>query len=76
MTNAFLADGVVRLYKNYSDTDEASLISAWRADNSSLPSDSSSFTCEWHQLSGVLYTSGAKPIVKIWDADEEMCIQV
>jgi regulator-associated protein of mTOR len=40
-----------------------------------MPGSTDKIICDWHQLSGVLYSSGASPIVKVWDADEEMCIQ-
>ncbi|KAJ3299491.1 hypothetical protein HDV03_002951, partial [Kappamyces sp. JEL0829] len=68
-------DGVVRLYRNYCTAESTLLLSAWRADTDFLPGSSGSLVCEWHQLSGVLYTSGAQQVIKIWDADEEICVQ-
>jgi regulator-associated protein of mTOR len=52
------------------------LVSAWKVDSDSRPCISGNLICEWHQLSGVLYTAGVSPVIKIWDADEELCVQV
>jgi regulatory associated protein of mTOR len=69
-----LADGIVRLYRDYSDSKEAQLLTAWRVSVDTLPTQQS-LTCEWHQNSGILYTCGYSNLIRVWDADEEMCVQ-
>jgi regulator-associated protein of mTOR len=68
-------EGIVRLYRNYDDPDSIKLLSAWKAADDLFPSKPGTFICEWHQMNGTLLTMGKTPIIKVWDADEEICIQ-
>jgi regulator-associated protein of mTOR len=66
----------VNLYRNYDVSGNAVLVSAWKAATDLFPEKKGSFITEWNQTHGNLYTTGSKPIIKAWDADEELCVQV
>jgi hypothetical protein len=69
-------EGIVRLYRNYDDPDTVKLLTSWRAVDDLLPGKRGSLVCEWYQLNGTIFTAGRKPVIRVWDADEEICIQV
>ncbi|KAJ3276836.1 hypothetical protein HDV01_002891 [Terramyces sp. JEL0728] len=69
-------EGVVRLYKDYHDPDNVQLITAWRVLTDITPGQSNSLVCTWNQTQGNLYTAGKSSIIKVWDAEEELCVHV
>jgi regulatory associated protein of mTOR len=68
-------DGVVRIYKNYENSEKIRLIAAWDA-GEALPSHTASenFVCEWLQGCGTMLTAGDFRTIKIWQAPREICI--
>ncbi|ORX58298.1 hypothetical protein DM01DRAFT_1319147 [Hesseltinella vesiculosa] len=68
-------DGVVRLYKDY-DQEKPILVSSWRAlkDMEKTHSRQSGLVCEWHQGRGTLFTGGDARQIKVWDAQQELCV--
>ncbi|KAJ1329987.1 hypothetical protein BSLG_009838 [Batrachochytrium salamandrivorans] len=68
-------DGLVRLYRNFNHQN-VELVAAWRALSDILPgSRGSGLHCRWQQSSGYLFVGGDSRIIKVWDAEEELCIQ-
>jgi regulatory associated protein of mTOR len=69
-------EGIVRIYRNYSEND-TNLLTAWRVSAEISPFNrGSGLICEWHQSRGALYTGGLSKTIKVWDAEEEVCVQV
>jgi regulator-associated protein of mTOR len=69
-------EGIVRIYRNYS-AESIDLLTAWSVSSDvSIFKRSAGLVCEWHQPRGFLYTGGLSRSIKIWDAEEEICIQV
>lgn len=66
----------MRIYSSYDDPDSIQLVTSWKAAEDLLPSKPGNLLCEWHQLKGCLFTSARNAVVREWDAEEEMCIQV
>jgi hypothetical protein len=64
------------LYRNYDDADKVKLLTSWRATDDLLPGKIGTLVTEWYQLNGTIFSAGRKPVIRVWDADEEMCIQV
>ncbi|KAJ2999977.1 hypothetical protein HDV02_001234 [Globomyces sp. JEL0801] len=74
MVGSGLDEGVIRLYKDYYDTDNVRLLTAWRSFSDLVPGRPGALVTEWHQPLGLLYTSGSSPIIRVWDAEEEMSV--
>lgn len=70
----------MKLYKNYdgADQEDAVLVSAWRAlkDMEKSNMRQSGLVCDWHQGRGMLFTGGDARVIKVWDAHQEMPVQV
>lgn len=71
----FLADGIVRLYRNYDSTLEQGplqMVSAFRALNEMVQlRQGSGLVMDWKQSSGTLLVGGDSHVVKVWDAQTE-----
>eukprot|EP00842_Homolaphlyctis_polyrhiza_P000214 jgi/Hompol1/1193/HPOL_002661-RA len=68
-------DGHIRLYRKY-DEPEVELVSAWRAASDIQPgSRGTGVVCRWQQSCGYLFTGGDSRVVRIWDAEDEICAQ-
>lgn len=71
----FKDEGIVRIYRNYAN--DVEILTAWRAcADISIFQRGAGLVCEWHQARGSLFTGGLSNFIKIWDAEEEVCIQV
>ncbi|KAL2912002.1 Target of rapamycin complex 1 subunit kog1, partial [Polyrhizophydium stewartii] len=68
-------DGMLRLYRKY-DQPEVELVSAWRGLSDILPGmRGSGVICRWQQANGYLFTGGDARLIKVWDTEEEVCVQ-
>ncbi|OAJ40186.1 hypothetical protein BDEG_23950 [Batrachochytrium dendrobatidis JEL423] len=68
-------DGLIRLYRKF-DQPEVELVSAWRGLSDILPgSRGSGLHCKWQQSNGYLFVGGDSRVIKVWDAEEELCVQ-
>ena len=69
------SDGVVKIYKNFHDTDNCQLLTAWRALTDIMPTPRSvGLLGEWQQSRGTLMVTGDVKVIKVWDAPREKCI--
>ncbi len=51
-------------------------MTAWRVYSDVAPLRiGARLVCEWHQARGTLYTGGLSKNIRVWDAEEEVCIQ-
>jgi WD40 repeat protein len=73
--STFLADGIVRLYRNYDSTLEQGplqMVSAFRALNEMVQlRQGSGLVMDWKQSAGTLLVGGDSHVVKVWDAQTE-----
>jgi len=55
----------------------AQLVTAWQALSDMLPiAKGSGLVIDWDQTSSLMYTSGDVRIIRIWDAETELRVQV
>jgi len=55
----------------------AQLVTAWQAVADMLPiAKGSGLVIDWDQASSLMYTSGDVRIIRIWDAETELRVQV
>ncbi|KAJ3161050.1 hypothetical protein HDU86_007669 [Geranomyces michiganensis] len=71
-------DGVLQMYARHEARGRIRRVSAWRA----LPELSASgsgggagLVADWHQLSGLFMCAGDARVVRVWDANKEICVQ-
>ncbi|KAJ3141018.1 hypothetical protein HDU90_007041 [Geranomyces variabilis] len=71
-------DGVLQMYARHEAKGRIRRVSAWRA----LPELSASgsgggagLVADWHQLSGLFMCAGDARVVRVWDANKEICVQ-
>lgn len=70
-------DGIVRFWRNYDNENATELISSWRALNDlPLSARGSGLVTEWQQRKGNLIVSGDVRVLRVWDLEREMCVQV
>ncbi|KAI8915600.1 raptor N-terminal caspase like domain-containing protein [Gorgonomyces haynaldii] len=68
-------EGIVRVYRNYSK-ENIELVTTWRSFTEISPlAKGTGMVCEWHQGRGALFTGGCTDVIRVWDAEEEVCIQ-
>jgi len=78
----FVDDGSVKVWRNYvpeggTVSPSAQLVTAWQAVTDMLPiAKGSGLVVDWDQRSSLMYTSGDVRIVRIWDVDTELRVQV
>lgn len=66
------SDGIVKIYKNYSQSDNVETIAAWRGLTEMLLTPrSNGLILDWQQLRGSLLATGDVKIIRIWDAHTE-----
>ncbi|KAG0690227.1 hypothetical protein C6P40_003537 [Pichia californica] len=69
------SDGVVKIYKNFQDTEKCQVLTAWRAlTDIILTPRSVGLVSEWQQSRGTLLVTGDVKVIKVWDAPREKCI--
>ncbi|KAI8799977.1 hypothetical protein BJ742DRAFT_860427 [Cladochytrium replicatum] len=82
-------DGVVRVFRNYSEKD-LEIVIAWRALNDLYPSvrrrrralgdaeggwEGVGMVAEWQQSTASLLVGGDSKLIRIWDVEKEICVQ-
>lgn len=74
-SNLDVADGIVRLYRNYDPTLQQGplqMVSAFRALNEMVQlRQGSGIVMDWKQPSGTLLVGGDSRVIKVWDAQTE-----
>lgn len=82
-----LDEGCIRIYKKYQDSADLELVSSWRALNDLMPlsfkhpmnkllnGSRTGLVCDWQQSAGCFFVSGGVKIIRVWDAEREMCVQ-
>jgi regulator-associated protein of mTOR len=69
------SDGSVRVWRDYTQTDNHRLATSWQSVQGHKPgSRSISAVVDWQQLSGYLYASGQISWIMMWDLDREQLI--
>ena len=70
-----LADGIVRLFRNYDPTLEQGplqMVSSFRALNEVIQlRQGTGLVLDWKQLTGSLLVGGDSRVIKVWDAQTE-----
>jgi len=72
----------MKVWRNYVPeagtlSSSAQLVTAWQVLTDMLPiAKGSGLVVDWDQTSSLLYTSGDVRIVRIWDAETELRVQV
>jgi len=70
-------DGVVRLFRNIDEPSDLEIVSGWRALSDVMPTNKiSRLILDWQQFTGSLLCSGDVRVIRIWDAQHELCMQV
>lgn len=75
-------DGSIKIWRNYSNPEISSgvtteIVSAWQAITDMLPiAKAAGLVVEWHQRAGIVYSSGDTRVIRLWDVDHELKIQV
>ena len=71
----FVADGIVRLYRNYDPTLEQGplqMVSAFRGLNEIVQArQGTGLVMDWKQSAGTLLLGGDSRVIKVWDAQTE-----
>ncbi|KAK5663164.1 hypothetical protein OQA88_6581 [Cercophora sp. LCS_1] len=68
------SDGVIRIYRNYDDSERIELASAWRALTHMVPSNvNSGMVFDWQQVKGQVLVAGDERMIRIWNAGHEVC---
>jgi len=75
-------DGSVKIWRNYVPesgvvASSAQLVTAWQALTDMLPiAKGSGLVVDWDQTFSQMYTSGDVRIIRIWDTETELRVQV
>ncbi|CCF56457.1 hypothetical protein KAFR_0B01580 [Kazachstania africana CBS 2517] len=66
------SDGIIKIYRSYSSSEDVEMISAWRGLTEMLLTPrSSGLITNWQQIRGSLLTTGDVKIIRVWDAHTE-----
>jgi regulator-associated protein of mTOR len=69
-------DGVVRLFRHIDEPSNLEIVSGWRALSDVMPTNKiSRLILDWQQFTGSLLCSGDVRVIRIWDAQHELCMQ-
>ena len=69
------SDGVLKVYRQYWDPKEVSVVASWRALTELLPSNrNAGLVFDWQQGQGRVLAAGDMKIIKIWNAATELCV--
>ena len=78
--NGDLADGIVRLYRNYDPSlsnGPVQMVSSFRGANEMLQMQrGSGVITDWRQTGGTLLVGGDSRVVRVWDAHTESQVMV
>ncbi|XP_035515429.1 regulatory-associated protein of mTOR [Morone saxatilis] len=70
-------DGALRIWKNFADQKNPEMVTAWQGLSDMLPTTrGAGMVVDWEQETGLLMTSGDVRVIRIWDTDREMKVQV
>lgn len=78
MTPCSVADGQVRLFRQYESPEDVHLVSSFRGLTDTIPSSNRDpgLVVEWQQGRGHLLMGGSVKYIRVWDAPREIAIQV
>ncbi|KAI8915421.1 raptor N-terminal caspase like domain-containing protein [Powellomyces hirtus] len=69
-------DGVMQLYNKHDDPGHIKRISAWRAlPELNVTKGGAGMVADWHQASGLFLCAGDAKLIRVWDANKEICVQ-
>lgn len=69
------SDGVLKVYRQYWDPEEVSVVASWRALTELVPSNrNAGLVFDWQQGQGRVLAAGDVKIIKIWNAATELCV--
>ena len=73
-------DGNIKIWRNYcteSGSSNVEMVSAWQGVNDMLPtSKGSGLVMDWDQSNGIVYASGDVRVIRLWNAQHELKVQV
>ena len=68
------SDGVVRLFRHYDHPKQIELVTAWRALSEMVPSTKNAgLVFDWQQSQGRLLVAGDAKVIRVWNANTELC---
>lgn len=71
------SDGVIKLFRNYEEEKNVELVSAFRALTDLVPSTKNAgLVLDWQQGQGKLLVAGDVKVIRVWNADTEICTNV
>lgn len=69
------SDGVLKVYRNYSQVQETKCVTAFRALNELIPSNKNAgLVFDWQQGQGKILAAGDLRTIKVWNAATELCV--
>ena len=70
------SDGVIKIFKNYSNTKKIELASSFRALSDLVVSDkqNAGLVFDWQQGQGRILVAGDDRVIRVWQAGHELCI--
>ena len=71
------SDGVIKIFRNYEEEKNVELVSAFRALTDLVPSTKNAgLVLDWQQGQGKLLVAGDVKVIRVWNADTEICTNV
>ena len=71
------SDGAIKVYRDYDDRDNISVVSAFRGVTDLIPSNKNvGLVLDWQQSQGKLLVSGDIKFIRAWNAATEICTSV
>ncbi|KAJ3395559.1 hypothetical protein HDU92_005535 [Lobulomyces angularis] len=86
-TGKSLDDGVLKIYKKYQQKNQVRLVTSWmglteltpgyssKLNLSNVSGENTGLVLNWQQTLGCFFVSGAAKVIKVWDAERELCVQ-
>lgn len=69
------SDGVLKVYRNYADSKEVKIVTAWRALTELIPSNKNAgLVFDWQQGQGKALVAGDVKVIKVWNAATETVV--
>lgn len=69
------SDGVLKVYRNYPNSSEVKIITAFRALTELIPSNKNAgLVFDWQQGQGKALVAGDVKVIKVWNAATELCV--
>ncbi|KAH9551661.1 hypothetical protein CY35_09G025100 [Sphagnum magellanicum] len=69
------SDGIVRVWRDYTQKDNQQLATAWQTVQGHRPGARSiSAVVDWQQMTGCLYASGEISLIAVWNLDQEQLV--